>query len=419
MPLRIDTHLTFRQILCLPFFTPFSIRHLEKEGWLNQAIGIAELIPLVSLLGTGIELLVQPYFQEALHFTSKLNLARAEAGAAKRVLVVANQTLFKEHFTGDYHPESPQRVEAIEAALRNAGLMDEENSVHPREATTEEISRCHDKAYQNELKRQVEGLQHLYKEHSHFDTSHWKVDLVAGDFIICPKTLQIALFAAGAPLTAVEVILDEGNEISRAFCIVRPPGHHAHQHCGSGFCVFNNVAIAAKHLTSNLGFNRVLIVDWDGHHGDGTQDLTQEDPKIFYFSTHCDTSDGFYPGPDWGRPDQQGIGAGKGTVMNCPVSGTPEECRRAIFEAFRSKLVPAMDKYQPEFLLISCGFDAHENDPLVGLGLKDEDFGELTRICMAIAEKYAKGRIVSVLEGGYDLDALAGAAKAHVEALRG
>lgn len=333
---------------------------------------------------------------------------------SKKTMIIADKSIFMDHLTGEFHPESPHRVEAIEDSLRNAGLMDEENTFQPREATVHEITLCHNPSYLKELKRQIATLPSRYLEHAHFDCLHWNVNHVAGDFIISTKTYQVALFAAGAPLTAIEMILKKGSPFQSAFCIVRPPGHHAHKLTGSGFCVFNNVAIAAKYLTHVVGLKRLLIVDWDAHHGDGTQDLMQDDSKIFYFSTHWDTSDGFYPGPDWGRADQKG----KGTVMNCPVSGTPEECRLGILNAFRTKLIPAMDEFKPEFVLISCGFDGHENDPLVGLGLKDEDFAELTRICKSIADKYAEGHIVSVLEGGYDLEALASAAKSHVKALQ-
>ena len=232
--------------------------------------------------------------------------------SSSRVILVAHKALFMEHLTGKSHPEAPRRVEAIEKALRDAGLMDNKNTVLPRKATEAEISLCHDKAYQNELKNQIKNLHLQNKESSNFDNSHLSVDYVPGDFNISQKTLQVSLYAAGAPLTAIEIILNEENQISSAFCIVRPPGHHAHQHTGSGFCVFNNVAIAAKHLTQNLSFNRVLIVDWDAHHGDGTQELAKGDPKIFYFSTHQDTSYGFYPGPHWGQPEPQGIGLKRG-----------------------------------------------------------------------------------------------------------
>jgi acetoin utilization deacetylase AcuC-like enzyme len=413
MNLFINTHLTSSQIFWLPLYTPFSIRHLKKEGWLNKAIGIVELIPGISLVGTGIEWVAQRYFYAASLARQQKNLVRSN-----RIIIVADKSLFMEHLTGEYHPESPHRMEAIEESLKDANLMNEGNTLLPRQATTEEILLCHDLAYLNELKRQIRNLAVQHKEHSTFDSSKWKVDYVSGDFIISPRTYEVSLYAAGTPLTAIETILSFENQAIRAFCIVRPPGHHAHRHMGSGFCIFNNVAIAAKHLTQHLGFKRVLIVDWDAHHGDGTQELTEADPAIFYFSIHQDTSHGFYPGPHWGRPEQQGIGAAKGTVLNCPVSGEPEECRRKILDAFKNKLVPLMDKYKPQFVLISCGFDGHENDPLVGLGLKNEDYAEMTKICVEIADKYAKGRLVSVLEGGYDLDAIAAASKSHVEALK-
>lgn len=337
--------------------------------------------------------------------------------AAERVIIVADKEIFMSHITGKGHPEAPTRVEAIEEALQQASLMGMENTIRPRPATQEEIVLCHDQFYFNELTRQIDALKKRGLTCLPFKKDPTISEVIPGDFQISLGTLVTSLYAAGAPLTAIEYILDEKNNTKRAFCIVRPPGHHAHEEMGSGFCVFNNVAIGAKHLTENLGFARVLIVDWDAHHGDGTEDLTESDEKIFYFSTHKDTNTGFYPGPHWGHPKETGD-IGEHTVLNCPVSGSKEKCREQILEAFRKQLIPAMDEYQPDFVLISCGFDAHENDSLVGLGLKDEDYKELTEICVKIAEKYAKGRIVSVLEGGYDLDAISGAAKVHVEALK-
>jgi acetoin utilization deacetylase AcuC-like enzyme len=334
---------------------------------------------------------------------------------SQRVVIVANQLLFKRHWTGEGHPEAPQRVEAIEQALREANLMDQNNTLSPRQATFEEIGLCHSKAYQQELNKQIERLQHQGKRWASFDNRACQAAHVPGDFQISADTLNVALYAAGAPLTAIEYILNQENQTSRAFCIVRPPGHHAHSQTGSGFCVFNNVAIAAKHLVQHLGFQRVLIVDWDAHHGDGTQDLIENDGRIFYFSTHKDTARGFYPGPHWGRREQQGV---KENVLNCPVTGSAKECREGILSAFRNQLIPVMEKYRPDFVLISCGFDAHKDDSLVGLGLTDEDYREMTKICVKIAEQYAQGRIVSVLEGGYNLEAIASAAKVHVETLK-
>lgn len=338
--------------------------------------------------------------------------------ARQHVIIVGNKALFMQHYTGKGHPERAQRVKVIEEALIAANLMNDKNTVFPRQATLSEIKLCHDQTYLEELQRQIDKLRKREEDCIAFEKTWNYLNHIAGDFQISLSTLDVSLYAAGAPLTAIEYILNEDNRALRAFCIVRPPGHHAHRNIGSGFCVFNNIAIAARHLIQHFGFQRVLIVDWDAHHGDGTQELTEDDDKIFYFSTHKDTAHGFYPGRQWGRADQIGIGKGKGTVLNCPVSGSPEECRQKILMAFRNQLTLAMERYRPEFVLISCGFDAHENDPLVGeLGLQDEDYREMTMICVSIAEKYAKGRVVSVLEGGYNLKAIANSAKIHVEAL--
>ncbi len=330
---------------------------------------------------------------------------------AQRVVIVANKQIFMQHTTGEKHCESPKRVEAIENALRNANLMNDENTIKPREANDEEIALCHSQKYRDELAKQLADLvskpEHFSRE---FDRSNYFFPYIHADFQISKNTLKTSLYAAGAPLTAIDYILNPGNKTARAFCIVRPPGHHAHEHTGSGFCVFNNVAIAAKYL-SKQGY-KTVIVDWDAHHGDGTQELTERDKNIFYFSTHRDTN-GFYPGSHWGQAQEKGL---YDNVMNCPVLGNDEACRAGILKAFQ-KFEEKMDEYKPDFVLISCGFDAHKNDDLVGLGLVDEDYKTMTRTCMRIADKYAKGRIVSVLEGGYNLEAISGAAKVHVETL--
>lgn len=429
MDLNIETKLSTRQKILLPLYSPFSIRHLKKQGWLNKLVGGIELFPGICLIGAVLEIAAKkclskkkpPSDQSKPLKGQDVSLTPNSPKTTQRVVIVANKKVFMKHLTGEKHPESPQRVEAIENALTQANLMNNENTIKPRKATEAEISLCHDRPYQEELKKQIKQLSTV----ENFNNSEWKVEHVPGDFNISPHSLKSSLFAAGAPLTAIEHILDEKNKTSRAFCIVRPPGHHAHEHTGSGFCVFNNVAIAAKHLTKNLGFKRVLIVDWDAHHGDGTQKLTEKDGTIFYFSTHKDTAvdpktnRSFYPGSHWGRASETGGNKKQRTVLNCPVSGTDDQCRTQILDAFRNQLVPAMEQYKPDFVLISCGFDGHKNDSLVGLGLNDEDYIEMTNICVGIAEKHAKGRIVSVLEGGYNLDAISGAAKVHVQALSG
>ncbi len=330
-----------------------------------------------------------------------------------RVIILAD-SVFKLHYTGKDHPESPARFDAIKKALKQAGLKNKKNSLIPRIATKEEILLCHTERYYKEVKKQVKELDAGTQQFSS-DICH--APHVEGDFQISPMTFISSLFAAGTPLTAIDYILNPDNHTKRAFCIVRPPGHHAHANTGSGFCVFNNVAIAARYAIQK-GIERVLVVDWDVHHGDGIQELTKGDRDIFYFSTHKDTKiDNFYPGSHWGHRDQIGENKGIGTVLNCPIDPSKENPRTAIRKAFAEDLSKAMDVFKPKLILISCGFDAHKNDTLVGLGLEDEDYVFLTEICVQIANKYADGRIISVLEGGYSLEAIAGAAKVHVEAL--
>lgn len=409
MSLRITSDLKCHEIALLPLFTPYSVRHLKKEGWLNKIIGIIELFPGISLIATAIEYLANRRFKKPVAESKPIENKQIKKIESNKVAIVANKKVFMQHLTGEGHPEAPARVEAIENALRRAGLMNKDNTILPRVATEQEIALCHSKEYKQEVSAQIAKVTRPEP----FNTAQRKVPYVPGDFLISPDTMTSSVYAAGAPLTAIDYILDANNKTNRAFCIARPPGHHAHQETGSGFCVFNNVAIAAKYLQEK-GFKRILIVDWDAHHGDGTQTLTENNPGIFYFSTHKDTSNGFYPGRRWGQAEDKGPNC---TVLNCPVSGSKEECRQGILDAFRNKLTKAMDNYKPDFVLISAGFDAHIKDSLVGLGLHDEDYTEMTNICTQIANKYSNGRIVSVLEGGYNLDAISGAAVAHVRAL--
>ena len=197
-----------------------------------------------------------------------------------------------------------------------------------------------------------------------------------------------------------------------AFCAVRPPGHHANAGRGMGFCLFNNIAIAARYAQRKHGVGRVMIVDWDVHHGNGTQDIFYADASVFFFSTHQWP---LYPGT--GRADETGEGPGAGTTMNFPFP--PDQGGREILGAVENALVPAAEKFQPELLLISAGFDSRVGDLLGRFTLTDEDFADLTRVVMEIADRHAGGRVVSMLEGGYSLPGLGSAAAAHVQALGG
>jgi len=234
--------------------------------------------------------------------------------------------------------------------------------------------------------------------------------LSTGDTIVSARSFDVALHATGGVLSAVDSVLT--GKTQNAFCIVRPPGHHATPARGMGFCLFNSIAIAARYAQQKYGVDRVLIADWDVHHGNGTQNIFYSDGTVLFFSTHQ------HPwSPGTGAPDETGEGPGLGMTMNCPF---PAGSGRAeILGAFQERLLPAAEKVKPELVLISAGFDSREGDPLGNFLLTDADFADLTKVLREIADKYAGGRLVSVLEGGYSLPGLAAGVRAHVEALIG
>ena len=302
---------------------------------------------------------------------------------------LAADSTVKEHNTGHGHPECPERFDAALRAVEDLNLV----RLAPRVANEEEIALCHSRSYIRLVEREVTTGFH---------------ELSTGDTIICPKSLDAALRATGSVLTAVDTVA--GRKAKNAFCIVRPPGHHASPARGMGFCLFSNVAIAARYAQHKYGVDRVLIADWDVHHGNGTQDTFYTDGTVFFFSTHQHP---WYPGT--GLADEKGEGRGEGMIMNRPF---PAGAGRAeILGAFRESLLPAAEKVKPELVLISAGFDSRAGDPLGGFLLSDGDFADLTRVMLEIADKHAGGRLVSVLEGGYNLQGLAAAVRAHVQAL--
>jgi acetoin utilization deacetylase AcuC-like enzyme len=220
----------------------------------------------------------------------------------------------------------------------------------------------------------------------------------------------VARYAVGGILEAIDYVVLE--RVKNAFCAVRPPGHHASAMVGKGFCVFNNVAIGARYAQKKYGLKKILIADWDVHHGDGTQAIFEEDTSVFYFSTHR-YGRGFYPGT--GSAQETGEG---GTILNCPIIPSQGiSPRKEVLRAFHTLLPQAMETFRPNLVMISAGFDAHVKDPLGGFDLVEEDFAELTAITKKIAETYASGHLVSVLEGGYHLEALASSVCAHVREL--
>jgi acetoin utilization deacetylase AcuC-like enzyme len=294
----------------------------------------------------------------------------------------------KEHDPGPGHPESPARWDAAVRGLGENRLAD----VAVRSATHEELTLCHTPAYIEIVQRDAAT----------------RPTLSTGDADVCPRSYEVALRAVGTCLNAVDLVMR--GEAANAFAIVRPPGHHASAARGMGFCLFNNIALAARYAQKKYGVERVAIADWDVHHGNGTQEIFYEDGSVFFFSTHQSP---WYPGT--GDARETGHGKGAGTTLNCPFpAGTGFE---GIGAAFRVKFGQKMNDFKPDLLLISAGFDSRLGDPLGHFRLMDEDFAELTKIAGEIAERSAKGRLISVLEGGYDLTGLTNAVAAHTEAL--
>jgi acetoin utilization deacetylase AcuC-like enzyme len=298
------------------------------------------------------------------------------------------------HDTGPGHPECPQRVTAILDRLKADGLVGRCVALASRPITDAELFRVHTPDYLRIVAEDVaDGL----------------VVLSTGDTAIKGEaTLDAARRAAGGLLLAVDAVCT--GRVENAFAVVRPPGHHATPSKGMGFCLFNNVALAARHAQTTHGLERVLIVDWDVHHGNGTQETFYEDASVLFFDTHQSP---LYPGS--GHADETGRGAGEGFTINCPFPAGAG--RKEIVGAFRDRLVPAADRFRPQFVLVSAGFDSRDGDPLGRFTLTDADFAELTAIVREIADRHAGGRIVSTLEGGYALAGLASAAAAHVTAL--
>lgn len=305
---------------------------------------------------------------------------------------------YLDHLTGPGHPERPGRILAIKNALFNAGCLNANTHLFPRLATPSEVLLCHTASYYSLVKKEIESLQATASPRF----------LSTGDVCISPASLETALLAVGGVLTAADEVMQR--RAKNIFVVARPPGHHASSNRGMGFCLFNQAAIGARYLQQTYGIERVLIVDWDVHHGNGTQEIFYEDPSVYYFSTH---QAGIYPGT--GFTDERGKGAGAGTTLNFPIfSGTASV--KDVFTAFKM-LEQEMEKFRPEFILISCGFDAHTLDPLGGLHLQDADFEEMTKLVGGLASKYCSNRLISILEGGYSLEALATASLSHVKIL--
>jgi acetoin utilization deacetylase AcuC-like enzyme len=306
-------------------------------------------------------------------------------------LVLVSTPRFFDHTTPPGHPERPDRAHVFDAVADSwrdrQGLV-----IEPRPATHDEIRRVH-------TSQHIEAIE----------ATRGRAAMLDIDTFTSPETADLALLASGAALTAIERVLD--GSATRALALVRPPGHHAEADHAMGFCFYNNVAIAAADALVR-GLSRVAIVDWDVHHGNGTQHIFEHDPRILFISTHQYP---FYPGT--GAAHELGEGDGRGFTMNVPMdAGATDGDYVHVFETI---IAPALDRFRPELVLVSAGFDTHERDPLAHMRMTSAGFGRIARTVTAVADRHAAGRLVAVTEGGYELSALAESLNAVIRVLAG
>ncbi len=300
---------------------------------------------------------------------------------------------FLDHDTGAGHPERPARLQSLVAHLRTTDLWPLFQFPVIDRAAEEWILRIH-----------TSGHIRMVRE----ACRDGRLVLDQGDTHVSRDSFDVALLAVGAVLSGLDAVLK--GVLRNAFCAVRPPGHHAERDAAMGFCLFNNVAIGARYAQETYHLDRVAIIDWDVHHGNGTQHAFYDDPSVLYISTHQYP---FYPGT--GARQEVGTGRGTGYTLNIPMAASSGE--EEYLTAFTREILPALERYCPELILISAGFDAHRDDPLANIDLTEDSFAKLTSMVTALAAGQCGGRIVSVLEGGYHLEALALSAEAHLRQL--
>jgi acetoin utilization deacetylase AcuC-like enzyme len=302
---------------------------------------------------------------------------------------------YLDHDTGFGHPERPDRLAAAIERLRSQTWYDGLLKLEPRAAADEWVDAVHDGRYRERaLAACAAGVPYLDSP----------------DVAVSDSSGQVALLAAGGVLAIADAVMD--GRAGNGFALVRPPGHHAERGLALGFCLFNNVAIGARYLQRRHGLERILILDWDVHHGNGTQHLFEADPSVFYVSLHQ------YPHyPGTGSRSETGSGAGRGATLNCPMSAGSGDADYE--QAFVAAILPAVESFRPDAVLLSAGFDAHCRDPLGAIELSTGFYGWMTERALEIADRHAGGRLISVLEGGYDLAALADSVTLHVSTLAG
>ena len=304
---------------------------------------------------------------------------------------------FLDHKVRPGHPESPKRLEALESAIREEGMRESLIFLEPYTPAMETLHAVHDPAYLE-----------AFREAAARGDRHFAVR----DCAISGGSYEAALLAAGGVMAGIDAVFSDRTD--NAFCAVRPPGHHAGRSTAMGFCFVNNVAAGARYARSAYGVRRIYILDWDVHHGNGTQELFEEDPLTFFCSLHEHPSF-CYPGT--GRRLEKGKGPGLGATLNVPLS--PHAGDREMIEAFEREVVPSIEAFRPELILLSAGFDAHRDDPIAELECTEDAYVHMTRRVLELADRYCEGRVVSVLEGGYRTESLVSSAIAHIKTMQG
>jgi len=301
--------------------------------------------------------------------------------------------IYLKHDTGQ-HVENARRLEAIISYLEQTGLKQQLTPIKPRPTTVEELSRVHHEQY-------ISYIQEVAQK-----GGGW----LDADTVMSPNSYDAALYAAGGVIKATEAVMN--GEVASAFALVRPPGHHATPQRAMGFCLFNNVAVAAKHALARYGLEHILIIDFDVHHGNGTQEAFYDNPQVLYVSTHLYP---FYPGT--GGIDETGSGEAEGTTLNIPL---PSGCGDAEYEqVFKEIVVPAAKRFKPQLILVSAGYDPHWTDELALMQVSVSGFARVVKIIKELADGLCNGRLVFSLEGGYNLSALAASVKTTLDVLVG
>jgi acetoin utilization deacetylase AcuC-like enzyme len=301
------------------------------------------------------------------------------------------------HDPGVWHPERPDRLKAIHRNLKDSNLLELVVPVPPYPAPLEWLERLHDPDYIRRFKEACKKGARIFE---------------VPDCGICRESYEIARLAAGGVMAAADAVM--GGEADNAFCAVRPPGHHAERNRALGFCFFNNVAMGALYLLENFGLEKVAIVDWDVHHGNGTQHLFESDPRVFYLSLH-ESPEHCYPGT--GFPQEKGKGKGRGFTLNLPLA--PQSGDAEYLGALKREGLPRLRRFAPQFLLISAGFDAHQDDRLAHMKLTREGYRDMGRLLLNLAQEFTGGKVITVLEGGYNLEVLKDCTEDHLRLLLG